>query len=86
MGSKACCIAIRSKTPLPRQLHHPLKLRIIEGNLLGGGLDFNHLSRAGHYEIHVHFGAGVFVISEIKKNLSVDDPHAGGGNKVAKRN
>ncbi len=71
---------------LARQLHHALELRVVEGNLLGGGLHFDHLPRAGHHEIHIDFGARVFVIGKIEENFSVDDAHAGGCNKVAKGN
>ena len=37
---------------------------------------------AGHDEVHVDVGAGIFFVAEIEQNVSVDDAHADGGDEI----
>ena len=50
-----------------RQLQHRLPLFIAEGPLLGCGLQLDVLTRGSHGDIHIHFGARVFLVAKIKQ-------------------
>src|SRR3989338_6581631 len=41
-----------------RQLEQPLEIVFGKGGAFGGGLDFDQAAAAGHYDVHVHLGAG----------------------------
>src|SRR5712692_6497401 len=51
-----------------------------ERRAFGRALDFDEAAIAGANNVHVHFGARVFVIFQIKQSRSVNDPDADSGN------
>src|SRR5215472_11987769 len=70
---------------LSGKVHHFLELRLVEGVLFGGCLDFHNLARAGHDEVEVDFGLRVFFIREVEENRPFDNAHADRRHKVANR-
>src|ERR1035441_312598 len=49
-------------------------------------LHFDNLFAAGNDQVHVHIGARVFFVTEIKHDLAIHDADASGGHVVANRN
>src|SRR5437867_4189372 len=64
------------------QRHHLLELVVVKRTLLGTGLDLDDFLAAGEDQVHVHFGARIFLISEVKQNFAVHNAHAGGTDKI----
>src|SRR5229473_6462006 len=65
---------------LSSQLQQLIHLFAREWLSLGRALDFDEAAIPGANDVHVHFGARVFVIFQIKQSRSVNDPDADGGN------
>jgi len=59
------------------------ELGVVEGELFGGGLDFDELPCPGHDEIHIDFGGGVFFVAEVEQGDALVDADAGGGDVIA---
>ena len=62
-------------------LKHPGMVRLT----FGGGLYFDEFSASGHYYIHVHLGARVFIVSQIKQCNAVDQANTGCRNRIIQR-
>ncbi len=62
---------------------HILQLGIVEDLVFRRGLEFNELARRGHYDIHVHIGAGVFFVTQVEQGMTVNNPHAHCSHRVA---
>src|SRR6266513_2544110 len=71
----------------PHQLFYPtapelqqfVHLFAREWRTFGRALDFDKAAIAGADDVHVHFGARVLLIFQIKQRRSVNDPDADGG-------
>src|SRR3990167_2937911 len=68
-----------------RQLEQPLEIVFGKGGAFGGGLDFDQAAGAGHYDVHVHLGAGVFFVGEVEQRYAFNQANAGGRHGVGQR-
>jgi len=71
---------------LPRKSHHLRELRFVKGLPFRSSLYFHHLVPGRHHKIHVHISAGVLLITKIKQDFSVHNPHTNRGHKISQRN
>ena len=51
-----------------------------EGGVFAGALDFHEFPGFGHDDVHVHIGAGVFFVGQVKADVAVDEPNGDGCN------
>ena len=54
----------------------------VEGRAFGGALDFDVIPAAGHDDVHVDFGLGVFEIAQVEHGHAFDDADADGGEEI----
>ena len=72
--------------PFLRQIEQRIQRIAPEGQRFGSALHFDELAAAGHDDVHVDFGARVFLVRQVEHARVVDDADAGGGDVVLHRN
>src|SRR6185312_552056 len=58
------------------QFHKSVELLPREGRLLTASLHFDELARAGHHQVHIHFGIAILHVLEIEAFLAIYDADA----------
>ena len=70
---------------LVTQVEQSVETLAVEGRLLAGTLEFDHLTRIGGDEVHVDLGVAVLGIIQVEQGVAVDDAHGNGGNLARER-
>ncbi len=81
----ACCFAIRDSSPCRARRIIAASWFSSKTPVLGSGLQFDELIGRGHDEVHVHIGAGIFLVAEIEQRFAIHDSNAYCGDKVIQR-
>ena len=71
---------------LPRERQHLRELRFVKRLPFRGSLHFHHLVPGCHHKIHVHISAGVLLVTKIKQDFSIHNPHTNRSHKISQRN
>ena len=65
---------------LVAQVEQGVETLAVEGRLLAGTLELDHLTGIGGDEVHVDLGVAVLGIIEVEQGVAVDNAHGNGGN------
>ena len=80
--STARCAAKTSVRARLGKVDWPLELGAAVAAFFRRGLGLDQPAIGGHHHIHVHFGLGILLITEVQKRGAADDAHRGGGDEL----